>query len=145
MLVSDDSLTLVARSTFWTCLSAFSTNSHTTHQGQLVYAKPHNACMPVTPVDETNGTLFAFIDEYLTCREVVVSDTVLALFSGSSESADERTRVCERGYWLETLVELKWNSSISEIEKPLNSEHTLFHENLLNVNELLNVSPFWGP
>lgn len=75
-------------------LSAFSTNSHTTHQGQLVYAKPHNACTPVTPV-ETNRTLFAFIDEYLTCRDVVVSDTVLALFLSSSESADERTRACE--------------------------------------------------
>ena len=111
------------------CLSAFSTNSHTTHQGQLVYAKPHNACVPVTPVGGMNKTLFAFIDEYLTCNGIVVSDTVSAFFSGSSESADERSgqgpvNKATDCYIPETLVELKWNSSISEIEAPLISEHT---------------------
>lgn len=76
-----------------------------------------------------NKTLFAFIDEYLTCNGIVVSDTVSAFFSGSSESADERSgqgpvNKATDCYIPETLVELKWNSSISEIEAPLISEHT---------------------
>jgi len=40
-----------------------------------VYANPRNACKPVAPIDENaTGNVFALIDEYLTCSDVVSKD-----------------------------------------------------------------------